>query len=77
MHMLCCQQIQEVQEMAEVAQVLQNPDQKLPVKRARADNTTKWSKFVQRVLADAKVLVCYAHATGNAKFLGMLSACHA
>ncbi len=48
---LCCQQIREVQEMAEVAQVLQNPDKKLPVKKAGADNTTKWSKFAKQLLA--------------------------
>jgi hypothetical protein len=73
---LCCQQIREVQEMAEVAQVLQNPDQKPPVTKTGADNTTKWSKCVKQVLAGAKVLICYAHATGNANFLEMLSACH-
>jgi hypothetical protein len=58
------------------SQILQNSDQKLPVKKAGANTTTKWSKFVKQVLAGAKVLVCYAHATGDAKFLGMLSACH-
>jgi hypothetical protein len=51
--------------MAEVAQVLQNPDNKLPVKKAGADNTTKWSKLAKQLLACAKVLICYAHATGN------------
>jgi len=51
--------------MAEVAQVLQDPDNKLPVKKAGADNTTKWSKFAKQLLAGAKDLICYAHATGN------------
>jgi hypothetical protein len=73
---LCCQQMREVQEMADVAQVLQDPDRKLPVKKAGADNTTKWSKFVKQVLAVAKVLICYAHATGNANCLVLQSACH-
>jgi hypothetical protein len=47
-----------------------DPVQKLLVKRASADNTTKWFKFTKRVLARhdnmCKVIVCYAHATGAA-----------
>jgi hypothetical protein len=62
---LCCQQIREVQEMPEVVKVLNDPSKKLPVKKAGADNTTKWSKFARQLIAGAKVLICYAHATGN------------
>ncbi len=71
---LCCQQIREVQEMPEVVKVRQDPLKRLQVKKAGADNTTKWSKFARQLLAGAKVLICYAHATGNVTCLMLLAA---
>jgi hypothetical protein len=70
----CCQQIREVQAMPEVIKVLNDPNKKLPVKKAGADNTTKWSKFARQLIAGAKVLICYAHATGNDTCCMMLAA---
>ena len=63
-----CAQLRDIQESPEVAKVLNiasNPHEELPVKKAGADNTTKWSSFATRILKQAKVLVCYAHATGE------------
>jgi hypothetical protein len=60
--------------MAEVVQVLQDPEKKLQVRKAGADNTTKWSKFARQLLAGAKVLICYAHATDNVTCIFLLSA---
>ncbi len=57
--------IQESQEVAKVLNIVSDPYEELPVKRAGADNTTKWSSFTKRILKHAKVLVCYAHATGE------------
>ncbi len=71
---LCCQQIREVQEMPEVVKVLQDPVKRLPVKKAGADNTTKWSKFARQLPAGTKVLICYAHATGSVTCLMLLAA---
>jgi hypothetical protein len=70
---LCCQQIREVQEMPEVVKVLEDPMKRL-VKKAGADNTTKWSKFASQLLAGAKVLICYAHATGNVTCFMLMAA---
>jgi hypothetical protein len=63
-----CEQLHDIQESQEVAKVLNiasNPHEKLPLKRAGADNTTKWLSFATRILKQAKVLVCAAHATGD------------
>ena len=59
-----CEQLLDIQQAQEVARILV-PAQRLPVKKAGADNTTMWSKFARKVLHGAKVLVCYAHATGD------------
>ncbi len=40
-------ELPDVQTLPEVAEVLKDTEQRLPVKRAGADNTTKWSKFVK------------------------------
>jgi hypothetical protein len=61
-----CNQLRDIRESPEVVKVLDivsNPKDELPVKRAGADNTTKWSSFAKRILNHAKVLVCYAYAT--------------
>jgi hypothetical protein len=63
-----CEQLRNIQESQEVAKVLNivsNPHEELPVKRAGADNITKWSSFPTRILKHAKVLVCYVYATGE------------
>ncbi len=63
-----CELLRDIQESPEVVKVLNivsNPNEELPVKRAETDNTTKWSSFAKRILKHAKVLVCYAHATGE------------
>ncbi len=64
----CCEQLRDIQESPEVAKVVNivsNSHEELPVKRAGVDNTTKWSSFATRILKHAKVLVCYANATGE------------
>ncbi len=63
-----CEQLRDIQESPEVAKVLNiasNLHEELPVKRDGEDNTTKWSSFATRILKQAKVLVCSAHATGD------------
>jgi hypothetical protein len=63
-----CDQLRDIQESPEVAKVLNivsNLHEEIPVKRAGADNTTKWSSFATRILKHAKVQVCSAHATGE------------
>lgn len=60
-----CNMIKDLQTSPEVAKVLSDPEEKLPVKKAGNDNTTKWSKFVYAVLTEAKLLICYAHASGD------------
>ncbi len=63
-----CEQLRDIQESPEVDKVLNivsNPHEELPVKRAGADNTTKWSSFATQILKQAKVLVCSAHVTGE------------
>ena len=62
-----CDQLRDIQQAPEVVHALSDPKERLPVMRAGADNTTKWSKFAKKVLTRAKVIVCYAHATGNTK----------
>jgi hypothetical protein len=56
--------IQESQEVVKVLNIISNPKEELPVKRAGADNTSKWSSFAKRILKHARYW-CYAHETGE------------
>ena len=60
-----CEQLLDIQSAPEVAIVLADPRERLPVKEAGCDNTTKFSKFAKALLEGAKILVCYAHISGN------------
>jgi hypothetical protein len=46
-----CEQVHNLQQSQHVGNVLKDPRQRLPVKKAGADNTTKWSKFANAQLA--------------------------
>ncbi len=63
--LLFAQHIQKSPEVVKVLIIASNPNEELPVKSVEADNTTKWSSFAKRILKHAKVLVYYAHATGE------------
>jgi hypothetical protein len=71
-----CEQLLDIQKAPEVARVLSDPQQKLPVKRAGSDNTTKWTKFAKKILLEAKVIVCYTHATGDAMLIPSIYFAH-
>jgi hypothetical protein len=64
-----CEQLLDIQSAPEVAIVLADPRERLPVKAAGCDNTTKWSKFAKTILEGAKILVCYAHVSGDQLFI--------
>jgi hypothetical protein len=53
--------------------VLADPCERLPVKKAGADNNTKCSKFANNMLKEAKVNVCYAHASGDGLIMLLLA----
>ena len=60
-----CEQLLDIQSAPEVTIVLADPRERLPVKEAGCDNTTKFSKFAKAMSEGAKILVCYAHISGD------------